>query len=565
MGQFIREDLAREGVDVTHLRTDADRMTALVLLGIRDKESFPLIFLRENCADIAICEDDIDEDLIASARALVTSGTHFSTEGTKAASLKALRLAEQHGAERWIDLDYRPVLWGLAGKGDGETRFIADDGVTAHLQGIMPDLDVVVGTEEEIHIAGGSTDTIACLKALRALTDATFVVKLGPMGCAVYEGEIPDEINQGLVAEGFPVEVFNVLGAGDAFMGGLVTGRLEGKSWYEAARMANACGAFAVSRHACAPSYPSRVELDQFMAQGSDHFRLREDAALNQLHWSTTRTGDWPEVLAFAFDHRSQLEALSDDPAKIAAYKDLCAQVVLEAKATHPDRGIGVLCDRRYGLDALHAMTGQGLWMATPVEWPGSRPLRFEGGANVSDYLREVPRAHVVKCLCFLHPDDAPDLAAAQMAKLQEVFEATRTWRLELLLEIIPPAGTTVRADTLARGMDQIYAAGIAPDWWKLPAPDAAMWETSWTAISDVIDARDPHCRGVVLLGLSAPMPDVKAAIARAKDQPWCKGFAVGRTIFGDAAKAWFAGAIDDAQAKHMMASAFAELIDAWA
>ncbi|MEM6729337.1 MAG: PfkB family carbohydrate kinase, partial [Pseudomonadota bacterium] len=136
MGRFIQEELAREGVDTSHVRTDAARMTALVILGIRDKASFPLIFYRENCADMAISEEDVTENLIARTRAVVTSGTHFSTPTTKAASLRALELAEKHGAERWIDLDYRPVLWGLGGKGDGETRFIADDGVTEHLQGI---------------------------------------------------------------------------------------------------------------------------------------------------------------------------------------------------------------------------------------------------------------------------------------------------------------------------------------------------------------------------------------------------------------------------------------------
>ncbi|MEM9212222.1 MAG: 5-dehydro-2-deoxygluconokinase [Pseudomonadota bacterium] len=564
MGGFIREELSREGVSVDHLRTDHDRMTALVLLGIRDKESFPLIFYRESCADMAISVDDIDEALITSAKAVVTSGTHFSTESTNAASVKALELAKTHGAMRWIDLDYRPVLWGLGSKGDGETRFIADDAVTAHLQGIMPHLDAVVGTEEEIHIAGGSTDTITCLKTLRGLTDATFIVKLGPMGCAVFEGGIPETIDGGLVVGGFPVEVFNVLGAGDAFMGGLVTGVTEGQGWEAACRMANACGAFAVSRHACAPSYPSRKELETFIANGSDHFRLREDPALNQLHWSTTRQGDWPEVLAFAFDHRSQLEALCDDVGKIAGFKQLCAEVTLEAKANHPDRGIGTLCDRRLGLDALHQMTGNDLWMASPVEWPSSRPLEFEGGANISDFLKEVPQEHIVKCLCFMHPDDDAAMMDAQLTQIQRLFEATRTWNLELLLEIIPPKGSAIDDVTVARCIDRIYALGIFPDWWKLQAPSAEHWDASWAAWETLIQKHDPHCRGVVLLGLSAPIPELCDALRKCKSIDLCKGFAVGRSVFGVAAEGWFKGQIDDAKAKQMMAAAFEELITAW-
>lgn len=564
MGRFIREELAREGVDTTTVITDAARLTALVILGIRDKEQFPLIFYREDCADMAISVEDIPEDL-GGARIVVTSGTHFSTETTKSASLTLLERAKAQGAQRWIDLDYRPVLWGLAGKGDGETRFIADDGVTAHLMAIMPHLDVVVGTEEEIHIAGGSTDTITCLKAMRAVTDATFVVKIGAAGCAVFGGEIPATLDAGEIVPGFPIEVFNVLGAGDAFMGGLVTGRLEGRSWYDAGRMANACGAFAVSRHACAPAYPSRVELDHFMAQGSPERALRKDPALNQLHWSTTRQGDWPEVLAFAFDHRAQLEELCDDPARIAQFKELCADVLIAAQARHPGRKLGALCDHRLGQDALDRLEDRGLWLAAPVEWPGSRPLTFEGGANISDFLKAQPRTQVVKALCFTHPDDTPELAAAQLTALRQVYEASRTWRLELLLELIPPKGRDIQADTVARSMSWLYGEGIAPDWWKLGAPAPDHWDAAWDAWTQLIAENDPHCRGIVLLGLNAPMAEVTRDIRRAKAQPVCKGFAVGRTIFGDAAKAWFAGDIDDAKARALMAAAYDEVIAAWA
>ena len=78
MGRFIREELAREGVDTRGVKTDPDRLTALVLLGIRDDKQFPLIFYRENCADMALCEDDIDAGFIAQSRAVVATGTHLS-------------------------------------------------------------------------------------------------------------------------------------------------------------------------------------------------------------------------------------------------------------------------------------------------------------------------------------------------------------------------------------------------------------------------------------------------------------------------------------------------------
>ena len=115
MGRFIRETLAAEGVDVRGVITDPERLTALAILGIRDQAQFPLLFYRENCADMALCEDDIDEGLIADTRAVVATGTHLSHPRTEAAVLKALGLARQNGARTALDIDYRPNLWGLAG------------------------------------------------------------------------------------------------------------------------------------------------------------------------------------------------------------------------------------------------------------------------------------------------------------------------------------------------------------------------------------------------------------------------------------------------------------------
>ncbi len=564
MGTFICEELAREGVDTTHVTVDQSAMTALAMLGIRDETQFPLIFFRENCADMNLSVADIDEGLIARAKAVVTSGTHFSTARTKAASFHALKLAAQHQTQRWIDLDYRPVLWGLTDKGDGETRFIASDGVTAHLQAIMPHLDVVVGTQEEFHIAGGAAETMTCLRTLRALTEATFVVKLGADGCVVFDGPIPTTLAQGLVVEGFPIEVFNVLGAGDAFMGGLVAGRMEGRDWEAACRMANACGAFAVSRHACAPSYPSRVELETFLIGGSAHRRLREDPALTQIHWSTTRARRWQNVLAFAFDHRSQLQALCDDPVKIGQFKTLCAQVVQAAQARHPNRQLGVLCDRRFGQKALFQLADRDLWLASPIELPGSRPLRLEGGVSLASHLREWPREVAVKCLIFAHPDDGDALWDQQLRTLHEVSVACRTWTLDLLVEVIPPLDLPVTASTTRDNMARVYGAGIFPDWWKLPLPAPGQEAETWAGWNALITGQDPHCRGILVLGLDAPIAHLPTALSKAAQEPLCQGFAIGRSIFGEAAKGWFAGALDADDAKAQMTQNYEQVISAW-
>jgi 5-dehydro-2-deoxygluconokinase len=111
-GRFLRETLNRAGVDTEYLITDKSRLTALVMLGIKDQETFPLIFYRDNCADMALTPDDISEEYIASSRALAVTGTHLSHANTRAAVLKALEYARRHGLRTALDIDYRPVLWG---------------------------------------------------------------------------------------------------------------------------------------------------------------------------------------------------------------------------------------------------------------------------------------------------------------------------------------------------------------------------------------------------------------------------------------------------------------------
>ena len=168
MGRFLTDTLAKEGCDVSHVGIDPERLTALVMLGIKDKNTFPLIFYRENCADMAIEASAVDAAFIASSKALLITGTHFSTAAMHGVSTQALKLARANNVRTVLDIDYRPVLWGLSGKADGETRFVSNDGVTRHMQAILPLFDLVVGTEEEFMIAGGGADIMASLRAVRA-------------------------------------------------------------------------------------------------------------------------------------------------------------------------------------------------------------------------------------------------------------------------------------------------------------------------------------------------------------------------------------------------------------
>ncbi len=326
MGRFIREQLQREGVNTDGVKTDPERLTALVLLGIRDSEQFPLIFYRENCADMGLTVDDIAPDFIRRARAVVATGTHLSNSQVEAATLKALNIARDAGIQTALDIDY--------------------------------------------------------------------------------------------------------------------------------------------------------------------------------------------------------------------------------------------LCDNRIGRSALHRASGTGLWVGRPTELPGSRPIAFEPelGEDLGG-LREWARENVVKLLVFCHPDDDDKTAKMQIARVKRMFTAARRNNLEFLLEIIPSKVGPVDDDTSATLIQTFYDAGVHPDWWKL---EPFKTEAAWANAADAITRNDPRTRGIVVLGLDAPQKALAASFALAERQPLVKGFAVGRTIFGDAARAWMKGEMTDTEAVAQMTERYWELCKLW-
>lgn len=565
-GRFLVEALVREGCDVSHVHVDRERLTGLVLLGIKDRDTFPLVFYRENCADMAISPADFDEALIASAKALAITGTHLSRADTAATCRQALAYAHGNDVRRVLDIDYRPVLWGLAGKADGENRYVADQGVSQHLQAIVGEFDLIIGTEEEFQIAGGSDDLTSALRAVRARSDALLVVKRGAQGCAVLEGEVPAVLEAAPHFAGFPVEVMNVLGAGDAFASGFLYGWVQGESIDACARYANASGALVVSRHACAPAMPTRLELEYFLANANRLTpRPGEDRVLNRLHRVTAPRPRWDPLFVLAFDHRRQFFELAQETGasetRLPELKRLLVDAVARVESEQRMTGrIGVLIDDIYGADALDAATGRGWWVGRPVEQPGSNPLVFEHGRSIGTTLTSWPQEQVIKCLVPYHPDDAVDNRLEQEAQVKALYDAAQVSGHELLLEVIPPRSLPVGEDVIVRALKRFYNLGIYPEWWKLEALTPAQWRQ----VDALLHARDPHCRGVVLLGLNAPLDELKAGLADARTAQTCRGFAVGRTLWADPARAWLAGTIDDATLVKRVAENFADLIGAW-
>ena len=152
-------------------------------------------------------------------------------------------------------------------------------------------------------------------------------------------------------------------------------------------------------------------------------------------------------------------------------------------------------------------------------------------------------------------------MKARQERELSRLYDAARTIGRELLIEIIASKNGPVDDDTIARVIARLYGIGIKPDWWKLEGQATG---AAWERIGAAIEAGDPLCRGIMVLGLEAPEEDLASAFQTARGRPFVRGFAVGRTIFVEPALAWFAGQIDDDEAVRGMADSFARLCALW-
>jgi 5-dehydro-2-deoxygluconokinase len=264
VGDFVAHFLTEEGVDIRFSPRKPGRHTSAVVLGIEPPDKFPLVFYRDNCADIALDIDDVLAAPIANCRVFQFAGTNLSKEPSRSATLYAAEIAKKAGVSVVLDLDFRPDQW-------HDPRAFG-----AAVRSALHNVDIIMGTEDEIN-AAMLTDPLAVRLTHSQVTDARVSGDTTEHACALLE-QGPEVVvekrgkqgarihRQAAAAEdvpGFPVEVQNILGAGDAFGAGFLYGSVKGWDLRKAARLGNACGAMVVTRHGCSISMPF---LDEVMA-----------------------------------------------------------------------------------------------------------------------------------------------------------------------------------------------------------------------------------------------------------------------------------------------------------
>src|SRR5258708_747881 len=273
VGNFILHFLQREGVETEFIPRKPARRSSAVVLGIEPPDRFPLTYYRDNCADIELTIDDVLATPIANSRALLISGTGLSKEPSRSATLFAAETAHQAGVLVVLDIDFRPDQW------DDPRAF----GVV--LRSVLRLVDIVIGTDDEINAAmltdasqvslthsqisdarvSGNINT--AIQALLDLVPGVVAQKRGAAGATVHLVSNGDGATH-IDVPGFPVEVSNILGAGDAFASGFLYGFVKGWDWYKITPLPNPSASILVTKQGCANFMHTH---DEEMAFISDH------------------------------------------------------------------------------------------------------------------------------------------------------------------------------------------------------------------------------------------------------------------------------------------------------
>jgi 5-dehydro-2-deoxygluconokinase len=274
VGDFVLHFLKKEQVETQYIPRKPGRRTSCVLLGIQPPDTFPLVYYRDNCADNDLNIEDVLATPVADCKVFEFAGNNLSKEPSRSATIFAAEFARETGIPVVFDLDFRADQW-------QDARYFG----TA-IRSVLHAVDIVIGTQDEINAtmlsdpervelthsqvsdARVEGDTEKHIKSLLKLGPDVVIEKCGSKGCRLHQ--VDGDVTE---VPGFPVEIQNILGAGDAFGAGFLYGYVKNWTLYEAARLGNACGAIVVTRHGCSSSMPTYQEVMEFVDERGGLYR----------------------------------------------------------------------------------------------------------------------------------------------------------------------------------------------------------------------------------------------------------------------------------------------------
>jgi len=253
-GHFLAQTLAQAGVDISALRYADEARTALAFVSLKADGERDFMFYRHPSADMLYRPDELDADIIRSAKIFHYGSISLINEPSRSATLKAIEIAQSAGLLISYDPNLRVNLW--------PTASAAREGIL----GAWPLAQVIKISEEECSFLSGKEDILVGARSLWHDQLKLLVITRGKIGCSYFTTELSGDVS------GYPVAAVDTTGAGDGFVAGLLKGLcanlenwMEEPHLIEICRYANAVGALTTTQRGAIPALPTSQEVANFI------------------------------------------------------------------------------------------------------------------------------------------------------------------------------------------------------------------------------------------------------------------------------------------------------------
>ena len=254
LGTFVTDYFAKEGIDTSHIkRCENGEKIGLTFTEIKSETESSIVMYRNEAADLKLHVDDIDEEYINRAKAILISGTALAESPSREAALKAVALAKKNGVPVIFDIDYRAYNWKNA------------DEIAIYYSSVAREADIILGSREEYDLTEkfikvGMTDKESAAY-WHSQNAKIVIIKHGKEGSTAYTND-----GESYSIKPFPVKLLKSFGGGDGYASAFLYGIFEGWEIIDALEFGSASAAMLVASHACSEDMPSVPAVKKFIA-----------------------------------------------------------------------------------------------------------------------------------------------------------------------------------------------------------------------------------------------------------------------------------------------------------
>ena len=254
LGTFVTDYFDKEGIDTSHIkRCQNGEKIGLTFTEIKSETESSIVMYRNEAADLKLDVEDIDEEYINKAKAILISGTALAESPSREAALKAVALAKKNGVPVIFDIDYRAYNWKNS------------DEIAIYYSSVAREADIILGSREEYDLTEkfikvGMTDKESAAY-WHSQNAKIVIIKHGKEGSTAYTND-----GESYSIKPFPVKLLKSFGGGDGYASAFLYGIFEGWEIIDALEFGSASAAMLVASHACSQDMPTVDAVKKFIA-----------------------------------------------------------------------------------------------------------------------------------------------------------------------------------------------------------------------------------------------------------------------------------------------------------